>query len=115
MHAKTTKNPPNNLVKSAFETAFDKSAPPMQEIHPGTIIQSTPFLFNNLFLIWTIKDIIAIGIKLIKLTDCAVCCPTPIIIVNNGISSVPPPIPMPPSTPPTKPTNKNHNQFIISP
>ena len=70
------------------------------EFRPSNAIAS--FCINPFFAC-TARAIAAIGTNAIRLTAAAVFCGTSASNVIKGISSVPPPSPMPPSTPPANP------------
>ncbi len=55
-----------------------------------------------------------IGTNAIRLSACAACCSIPANIVKRGMSSVPPPIPIPPMTPPSKPIIMRSMVFTVA-
>ena len=72
--AKITKKPPKSLVSNCPLKNFATIAPNTHENKPKITIGKTTLNSISLFFACKIIAIIAIGIKLIKFIDCAVCC-----------------------------------------
>ena len=100
---------PNPARSAPAETFCTNAAPKKERAAAGTIIHGVPRASNRPPRAWTRSESAAIGKNESRLTDCARCCGTPQRMVRMGMSTVPPPIPMPPSTPPAKPA-ANHTK-----
>ena len=72
-------------------------------IAAGTAVGAIECFWINPFFACTTRAIAAIGTKAIRLTAAAVFCGTSASSVISGMSSVPPPSPMPPNRPPANP------------
>lgn len=109
-----SKNAPNILPRiSAFAFAASR-LPPTEQAHAGIIIHKSPSFLTRPFFICTNSDTAAIGANAARFIACAVFCPTEKNIVSAGISTVPPPIPIPPKTPEAAPASASKTAFNIS-
>lgn len=97
------KNTANNFVKISFLIFTATNAPTKLKPQPTSARHQVDLKSINLFFMWIIIAIIAIGKNATKLIPCACNCLYDKNIVKIGMVSVPPPIPIPPIIPPSAP------------
>jgi len=91
---------------------FAKKAPKHEKIIANILKFIATFMSINLFFMWIIKINTAIIQKASKFIPCAIFWLKPRTVVNNGIRSVPPPIPIPARIPESNPVKIKYNQNI---
>ncbi len=107
------KNTANIFWSNLLLRILAKYDPTTENATPLMIIGIPTLKSTNLFLIWITKATKDIGINTSKLMAWALFCLNDKNIVKIGISSVPPPIPIPPTIPLTRPAKNNHKNSII--
>jgi len=89
------KKNPKIFLRKSEDNLTASLAPIIAPIMPVNVKGIQMLLSIFLFLIWVIIAIAATGIKEKRFTLCACCCVKFVKSINEGISIVPPPIPMP--------------------
>lgn len=103
---KNTRNAPKNLRRTSDGRKAAAAPAAAENIRAGIATTGKPSVRSNPCFACTESEKAAIGRKATRLAACAACCSTPSSIVSAGISTVPPPIPIPPKSPDTAPTRR---------